>query len=112
MSVGALFLAPTTYRHLPAIGWAAHGDIHAELRWQLDRRFDSKIVVMGDRRLGSPAAARRAVDDAMRNLDGQDVLLVCLAGHAAEFTRRNGDITRVGAARLRPGTPHQHAPAR
>jgi formylglycine-generating enzyme required for sulfatase activity len=107
VSIGAIFLAPTTYRHLPAIGWMAHGDIHAELRWQLGQRFESKIVVVGDRRLGSPAAARRAVDDARKALDGQDVLLVCLAGHAAEFVRRDGDITALalpGSVQGRPAS--------
>jgi len=105
VSIGAIFFAPTTYRYLPAIGWAAHGDIHADLRWQLDHRFDSKIIVIGDRRLGSPAAARRAIDDARKALDDQEMLLVCLAGHAAEFTRRDGDITALALPGSVPGRP-------
>ncbi|MFI6273067.1 formylglycine-generating enzyme family protein [Micromonospora zamorensis] len=103
--IGALFLAPTAYRHLPTIGWATHGDIHAELRWQLDHHFHTKTVVIGDRRLGSPAAARRAIDDALKTLAGQDLLLVCLAGHAAEFTRRDGGITALALPGSVPGRP-------
>ena len=106
VSIGAIFLAPTAYRYLPAIGWAAHGELHADLRWQLDHHFDSKITVIGDRRLGSPAAARRAVDDARNALDDRDVLLVCLAGHAADFARRDGEITALALPGSVPGRPN------
>ncbi|MET7372541.1 formylglycine-generating enzyme family protein [Micromonospora arida] len=106
VTIGALFLAPTTYRHLPTIGWAAHGEMQAELRWQLDHHFDSKIIVIADRRLGNPAAARRAIDDATKALGGQDVLLVCLAGHAVTFTRRDGDITALALPGSVPGRPN------
>ncbi|WP_020385639.1 formylglycine-generating enzyme family protein [Kribbella catacumbae] len=105
MSIGAIFIAPTTYRNLPAIGWAAHGDVQAELLWQLGQRFDSKIIVIGDRRLGSPAAARRAVDDARKALDGRAVLLVCLAGHVVEFARRDGLITALALPGSVSGRP-------
>lgn len=105
VGIGTIILAPTTYRYLPGIRWAAHGGIHAELRWQLDRRFHSRSIVIGDRRLGSPTAALRAINGARMALDGQDVLLVCLAGHVAGFTRRDGEVTALALPGSVPGRP-------
>jgi hypothetical protein len=82
-----------------------HGAIHAELRWQLRHHFDSDIAVLDHRRLGSPTAAQRAIADAVGRIAAADVLLLCLAGHAAVFARRNGTITALALPGSVPGRP-------
>ena len=105
LSIGALFLAPSTYRHLPAIGWLTHGEVFADLRWQLAQHFQAQTIVLTANQLTSPRAARAAVDSAVRIFGRHDVLLAVVAGRVVRFTRREGDISALALPGSVPGRP-------
>ncbi|MBO4208157.1 SUMF1/EgtB/PvdO family nonheme iron enzyme [Micromonospora echinofusca] len=105
VSIGALLLAPASYRHLPAVPWLADGEIHAGLRWQLDHHYRANVVSLKDNQLGSPGAARNAVACALQTLADSDILLVAVAGHYRQFTRGRDTLAALALPGSVPGRP-------